>query len=275
MGISHHKKSFNREEGQLMETGGINYVNFLWFLVFLIPLAYMNYRLRFKLNKRMIFAILRMTIQLSLVGLFLQYIFKLDNNLINISYVLLMMTVASFSVMKSCGKQQLRFLPLVLLSFAVPNLIMLLFFNTFIVDLETILSARYTIPVAGMLLGNSLNSIIVAVNHFYNSVNENRREYFTSLSLSGSRIEALRPYFRQALMTTLNPTLASIETIGLVALPGMMTGQILGGALPLTAIKYQIAIMIAILVVRYFAAILTIVLTALFSFDDFGIPLDI
>lgn len=258
-----------------METGGINYVSFLWFLVFLIPLAYMNYRLRFKLNKRMVLAIARMMIQLSLVGLFLQYVFKLDNNMINISYVLLMMTVASFSVMKSCAKQQLRFLPLILLSFAVPNLLMLLFFNTFIVDLETILSARYTIPVAGMLLGNSLNSIIVAVNHFYNSVHENRREYFTSLSLSGSRIEALRPYFRQALMTTLNPTLASIETIGLVALPGMMTGQILGGALPLTAIKYQIAIMIAILVVRYFAAILTIVLTALFSFDDFGIPVDL
>jgi len=255
-----------------METDSIRYINFLWFLVFLVPLGYLNYRFKIKINKRMIRAILRMAVQLSLVGLFLQYVFQLDNGLINLGYVLLMMTVASFSVMKSCGKQHPRFLPLILLSFAVPNLVMLLFFNTFIADLDSVLSARHTVPVAGMLLGNSLNSIIVAVNHFYSTMKDNQKEYLTMLSLSGSRVEALRPYFRQALMTALNPTVASIETMGLVALPGMMTGQILGGALPLTAIKYQIAIMLAILVVRYFAAILTILLTALKSFDEFDIP---
>ncbi len=60
-----------------------------------------------------------------------------------------------------------------------------------------------------------------------------------------------------------------METIGLVALPGMMTGQILGGSIPITAIKYQIAIMIAIFVTRYFTAILAIKLTTRTAFDDY------
>jgi len=94
------------------------------------------------------------------------------------------------------------------------------------------------------------------------------------LGICANRREALEPYFRRALLTALNPTLASIETLGLVALPGMMTGQILGGALPLTAIKYQIAIMLAILIVRFVAASLTIFMTIHLAFDDFDIPLE-
>ena len=79
----------------------------------------------------------------------------------------------------------------------------------------------------------------------------------------------MKPYFKDAVLSSINPTLASIETIGLVALPGMMTGQILGGAIPLTAIKYQIAIMLAIFISRYFSAILSIFFTSGIAFDDF------
>jgi len=91
------------------------------------------------------------------------------------------------------------------------------------------------------------------------------------LSLCGNRSEALSPYFKNAVASSVNPTLASIETIGLVALPGMMSGQILGGAIPLSAIKYQIAIMIAIMITRYFSAILVILFTAVNAFDEYDV----
>ncbi|MDC7235956.1 MAG: ABC transporter permease [Spirochaetales bacterium] len=255
-----------------MDTNGISYLNFLYFLIFLIPMMAVTWKMNLSVNKRLVIAVSRMILQLSLVGIFLQYIFKLDKGWLNLLYVFLMMLVASFSVMKSCNRKEAPYLPIILFSFALPNTVMMLFFNRFIADIDVILSAQHTIPIAGMLLGNSLNSIIIAVNRFYSDLKEGEKEYFMMLGMSGSRSEAIRPYFRTALLTALNPTLASIETIGLVALPGMMTGQILGGALPLTAIKYQIAIMLAIMIVRFAAAALTIFMTTRLAFDDFDIP---
>lgn len=79
------------------------------------------------------------------------------------------------------------------------------------------------------------------------------------------------PYYKEAVKSSINPVLASIETMGLVALPGMMTGQILGGSIPITAIKYQIAIMIAIFITRYFSIHLAIILSGLRSFNEFDV----
>lgn len=83
--------------------------------------------------------------------------------------------------------------------------------------------------------------------------------------------EAVLPYFRNALITALKPTIASMATIGIVSLPGMMTGQILGGSPPQTAIKYQIAIMIAILMSVSLSVTLTIFFTMRSSFNEYGI----
>ena len=71
-------------------------------------------------------------------------------------------------------------------------------------------------------------------------------------------------------MGSLNPIIATTETVGLVSLPGMMTGQILGGAMPMTAIVYQIVIMAAILIVRYFSIHFSLLLTRKQKFDGFG-----
>ena len=106
-----------------------------------------------------------------------------------------------------------------------------------------------------MLLGNSLTGIIISINAFYRGIQDDESAYFQRLSLSASRKEALLPYYKNAIAASLNPTIASLETMGLVALPGMMTGQILGGSSPIVAIKYQIAIILAILIARYFSVL--------------------
>ena len=117
----------------------------------------------------------------------------------------------------------MKFLIPLFFAFIVPNVVVLLFFNTFVVRLDNIFNAQYMIPIAGMLLGNSLSGNIICINNFYRAIKENQNEYFYALSLSGSKIEALTPYFKNALSASVNPTIASIETIGLVSLPGMMT----------------------------------------------------
>ena len=88
------------------------------------------------------------------------------------------------------------------------------------------------------------------------------------LSLTGNRIPALKPYFKESILAGITPTIASMTTIGLVSLPGMMTGQILGGSLPLVAIKYQIAIMFSIFYTEYFSTLLSLLFSSRWAFND-------
>jgi putative ABC transport system permease protein len=122
-----------------------------------------------------------------------------------------------------------------------------------------------------MILGNCLRADIIGLNNFYQSIHKNEKAYHQSLAYGASLTEAVSPFFRDALKSALAPTIASMATIGLVSLPGMMTGVILAGADPFTAIKYQIAIMIAIFSGTAITVFLAIRLTVANSFNAFGI----
>ncbi|PAB59097.1 ABC transporter permease [Anaeromicrobium sediminis] len=254
-----------------MGTNEVSYLSMLSLVVLMIPVIILNRKLNIPINKKIFYSVGRMVIQLALVGIFLQYIFNINNSIINFAYLVFMIGVASVTSIRSCGFNTKKFIAPLFFAFIIPNVIILLFFNTFVIRLDNIFSAQYLIPIAGMLLGNSLKGNIICINNFYKAIKENEKEYFYTLSLSGSNIEALIPYFRNAVSASVNPIMAAIETIGLVSLPGMMTGQILGGAIPLTAIKYQAAIMVAILICRYFSAILSIILMSFKAFDDYDV----
>lgn len=252
-----------------MGSSEVSYLSIASLIVLLIPMIIINNRLGLKINTRIIYAIGRMALQLTLVGIFLQYIFDINNSFLNLAYLILMILVASFSTARSSKFKVKQFVLPLFFAFVIPNLIILMFFNAFVIKLDNLFHAQYLITIGGMLFGNTLNGNIVCINNFYNILKGKRNEYSYFLSFAGNKREALMPYFKESIMASVNPTIASIETIGLVALPGMMTGQILGGAVPMTAIKYQIAIMIAILVARYFSAILSIVFTSVNAFDEY------
>ena len=95
--------------------------------------------------------------------------------------------------------------------------------------------------------------------------------YFYKLSLGATKFEALLPFAKQSFIAALNPTIATMATMGIVSLPGMMTGQILGGSVPLVAIKYQIAIMVAILASTVLSILLSLVFTLRISIDKSGV----
>lgn len=240
-----------------------------YLLVFVIPIVFINYKMKIDLNKRLINSILRMTIQLILVGFFLQYIFLFNNLWINSAYILFMIVVAAISTVKTCGLTLKNQLIPVLLSFGITNMVMILFINQFVIGLSNIFDAQYYIPLMGMLLGNSLSGNIIGINSFYQGLKKDERQYDYRLSLSANQWEATLPWYKEAVVACLNPTIATTETIGLVSLPGMMTGQILGGSMPMTAIVYQIVIMAAILISRYFGIHLSILLTRKQAFDSY------
>jgi putative ABC transport system permease protein len=134
----------------------------------------------------------------------------------------------------------------------------------------TFFSARYLIPIGGMVMGNMLRGNIVSLDRFYNSLTRREEEYIYYISMGASRREALLPFISEALKPALSPYLATIATVGLVSLPGMMTGQILGGASPAVAIQYQIMIMIAIFVASTVSAFLGILFSIVPGIDACG-----
>lgn len=242
----------------------------LCFLLLVIPLA-ISYRIKLHISRKTINAVARMTVQLGLAGVFLTYVFELNNGILNLAWVLGMVTIASYTSIRNVELKMEKLLLPVILSFTISNLSVLLYFNEFVLDLGNLLEARYLIPIGGMILGNSLRGNIVGMGEFYTDIRRNENRYLYCLSLGASRYEALMPYIRKCLRSALRPTLANIATAGVVFLPGMMTGQILGGASPILAIKYQISIMVALYVSTSMSTTFSILSTIQTTFDEYGL----
>ncbi|NQU40400.1 MAG: ABC transporter permease [Lentisphaerae bacterium] len=191
-------------------------------------------------------AVVRMSVQLLFVGVYLQYVFDLNNIWLNCAWVLIMITVADVSILHHCRLRVRSFGAPLFVALLLGTLIPLLFFTGLILQRPNILEARYLIPIGGMILGNCLRADIIGVRHFYESIDRDSRAFELTLAQGARLGEAIQPYLREAIQNAVAPTIATMMTIGLVSLPGMMTGVILGGQPPLAAVKYQIAIMIAI-----------------------------
>ena len=107
-------------------------------------------------------------------------------------------------------------------------------------------SAQYVIPMAGLLLGNSISAVSLGVSAVVAEAAENRGRIEQLLALGATRWEAGRPLLRRALVTAMTPVLNQMSVVGVVAIPGMMTGQILGGAAPELAARYQMVVLFGI-----------------------------
>lgn len=216
------------------------------FLIMLLP-AYILWKYRTGLNRKMLTASIRMVLQLVFVGYYLEYLFLYDNPWVNAGWIMVMVLVADFATIDRSELKRRRSLLIPIFGATFLGIIVIdLFFLEAVIQLPKFLAAQYTIPITGMVLGNCLRSNVIGINAFYYSLSENRERYQFFLSAGATRSEALQSFISQALQKSANPTLASMATIGLVSLPGMMTGQILSGSSPMIAIKYQIMIMIAI-----------------------------
>ncbi|MCB1325451.1 MAG: ABC transporter permease [Spirochaetales bacterium] len=216
-----------------------------------------------------VIAVLRMTLQLSLVGLYLEVLFRLDSPYLNTLWVVVMLFVSAGTIVRRTGLAlRLLFLP-ALAAMGVAVVFADLFFLGVVVHMEHLLTARYLIPITGMLLGNCLQANIVGLDSYFRRISEERIRYQFFLCCGATRSEALRPFFRDAVRRALDPVIANVSVIGLISLPGMMTGQILGGSSPSVAIRYQIMIMVAIFFTATMGVMACIIFSRRFAFDAF------
>ncbi|MCS3923253.1 ABC transporter permease [Methanosalsum natronophilum] len=243
---------------------------FLCLLLLLIPLL-ISYYIKLKLISKTLVTVARMSIQLFLVGIFLTFLFDLNNSYVNFSWILIMLVVAGYTSIKDINLKVRDLILPVAAAFFLGNVLVLLYFNHFVIRLDNLFEARYLIPIAGMFLGNSLRGNVVGLSDFFRSLKHDEMSYTNRLSFGAKKYEALMPYIRNSLLSSLQPTLASMVTIGIVTLPGMMTGLLLAGESPLLAVTYQLAIMIGIYVSTMLTVSLTLLMTIRFGFDRYGL----
>jgi putative ABC transport system permease protein len=178
--------------------------------------------------KRSIYALARMLIQLLLIGYFLVFIFKSDSSLIVIGVLAVMLFVSSWIALHT---RRIPRRQLYLKSFCSISLgggIILVLITQGVLNLSPWYLPSYVIPLAGMIFANAMNSVSLAVERL-------EAEIDRDVPYEQARIIALR--------TSLIPITNSLLAVGLVSLPGMMTGQILSGVSPFIAARYQIMVM--------------------------------
>ncbi len=241
----------------------------LGFAILAIPLLVFLY-FRVRMVSDLFISIGRMIAQMFLVALYLDWIFEMNNPWINSLWVFIMVLIGAGTIVHRVGISWRIFLFPLILAGLLSMAIIDGFFIGLIIRLDYFFDARYFIPISGMVLGNSINHNIVGLTTYFDGLSKRKELYYFILTNSGSRKEAIRPYIQEAIVKGLNPLLANMSVIGLISLPGMMTGQILGGAPPVTAIKYQVMIMIAIFVGCTLILILSILYSNLLVFDSYG-----
>lgn len=145
-----------------------------------------------------------------------------------------------------------------------------LYFLGVVLQLDNVFHAQYFIPIFGILMGNMLSSNVIALNTYYSGLQREQQLYYYLLGNGATRAEAQAPFIREALIKSFSPLIANISVMGLVALPGTMIGQILGGSSPNVAIKYQMMIMVITFTASMLSLMITISLASRRSFDSYG-----
>lgn len=214
------------------------------YLLLLVVLGIMK-RCRINQSKLLIIASLRMTVQLVLAGLVLSYIFKNPHPLFVLLYLTAMIGLSIHTVLSRNKGINKNFQIIVACSLTFTGISIILFFILGVVGVS-FWNPQYTIPISGMIMGNAMTGVSLGLKTFYENVTTQKSKIDALINMGATPKRILLPFVNKAIEMALLPTLNSMLGMGIISLPGMMTGQILSGILPTTAILYQIAIMIAI-----------------------------
>lgn len=238
-------------------------------LLLLIP-VYFLWRFKTGLLKPILIGAVRMIIQLFFIGVYLRFLFEWNNPFINFLWVIIMVGVAAeTAVTRTRLKRHILMIP-VSVGFLVTVVLVGLYFLGFVLRLDNIFSAQYFIPIFGIIMGNMLGVNVIGLNTYYAGLKREQQLYYYLLGNGATRSEATAPFIRQALIKTFSPGIANMAVTGLVALPGTMIGQILGGSSPHVAIKYQIMIVVITVASSMLSLMITIMLASRKSFDSYG-----
>lgn len=226
----------------------ISYFQLAISFIFILILILISSIRKIGKQKLIIIASVRMTLQLVAAGYLLTLVFQNPSWYLTTITITVMLFFAIINIYKRSINpinKQLKFI--VAGSLIMGSLFAILFFIIAVIRVTPWYSPQYFIPIAGMIIGNSMTGILLGLNKMSSDFIEKKDIIENSLMLGATAKQATKEIINKSIETSLLPTLNSMLGMGIISLPGMMTGQILSGTLPTVAIKYQIGIMLAIL----------------------------
>ena len=202
--------------------------------------------LQLGLERRLGIAALRTVIQLLLVGYILKEVFALDNALVVVAIMILMTIMAGRAAVQRptrtfSGATWRAFATLVLCGLTTTFVV-----TKAVIHIDPWYDPQYLIPILGMILGNGLTGISLCLDQMLEQLTQKRAQIEMELAHGATRWEAGREVMRDSVRRGMIPIINSMMVVGIVALPGMMTGQILAGVPPHVAVRYQIVVMFMI-----------------------------
>ena len=213
-----------------------------------VLLAVLSMRLQSNISRQLLIASVRTALQLALIGLVLKVLFE-NASLVWVTILaFIMLLIAGREVMV---RQEYRFkgwrgYAMGTFSMFLSSFTVTIFALIVILGDDPWYTPQYAIPLLGMLLGNTMNGIAIAMDRLTHTAWEQRQVIEARLMLGERWDDAISDYRRQAIRSGMIPIINAMAAAGVVSLPGMMTGQILAGAAPMDAVKYQILIMFLI-----------------------------
>jgi len=202
--------------------------------------------LRLGLGRPLLLASTRMVVQLLLVGGVLEWLFRQQNPLPILGLGLVMACIAAVSAVQRTRRRFAGIYWNSLVSVLAASSLVTGLALVGIIRPQPWFAPQYLIPLLGMVLGNTLNGISLGLDRLMELLVSQRDQVELRLCLGASRWEACREPVADALRVGMVPTINSMLVMGLVSLPGMMTGQILQGGAPAAAVRYQIVVLFMI-----------------------------
>lgn len=185
----------------------------------------------------------RTILQLMVVGYLLAFVFEWRNPLAILAVLAVMLTIAAIEAGNRIGKKIPLLLPLVWGSILVSTAVTLIYVNLLVVQPQTWYEPQYVIPLAGIILGNAMNGAAITGERLVRTIQSSQQEIETHLCLGATPQQAIAAYRREAIRAGLIPNINQMMVVGIVTLPGIITGQLLSGVSPLDAASYQILIL--------------------------------
>ena len=217
------------------------------FILVLIPL-FISYRLKIGIEKELFVNSIRALLQLTALGFILGFLFKIQNPLWYIPIVLFMLLYSSYIAQK-----RTNFLfKYAFFSIGFATTVIL----TVLIGLHIIsLKPFEFIPIAGMIIGNSLNTYSMTIERLKREITLQKELIEAFISIGAKYSDALKIMQKEAIKAGLIPLNNMLQTIGVVAIPGITTGMLLAGASPLKAVSYQIVIIYMLVSINIFSAL--------------------
>ena len=238
--------------------------------ILVVFMAGITWLMQLGVGKNLLIGLVRLCIQLTLLGYILDWVFALDALWAVLGIIIVMTLIAGYeiSARQTTRKDQLYTILTGLGAMSVGAWLTGAILLLFILKLEPVWSPQYAIPLIGMLLGNTMNGVALAIDRLKSNIKDNHLRIEAQLAHGLTANVILRPYTQQAFKTALIPTINGMMVAGIVSIPGMMTGQVLAGADPSLAAKYQIIIFCGIALCSGMGSLVAIGLTKRRLFDQ-------